>query len=453
MRNVLVVSYYFPPDASVGALRPQKFVKYLPEQGWQPHVLTVLERYHPDLDPDRLRDVHGARIVRTTRWPGPRAALLGVRGALLTALGRRRSLAAREERDARMTFAAKQQVASGWSAAARRTLLSLCWVPDEEVGWLPVAVARGLAICRRERIDCILTTSPPQTGHLVGLWLKRLTGLRWVADFRDPWARGSGKPRFVRSALSDRLDARLERAVVRRADRVVLVNDASRDEFVSAYPGEPAAKFVRIWNGFDGDDFDASGVVAREPRFTIAHVGTLYRNRSARQFLTAVARLLHEGRIGRSDLQVRFVGYITDGHQVDGLVAELGLSDVVTVVDPVSHREALRWMRRADLLVLFGQREPYQIAAKTFEYLAAGPPVLAIAGDGPAADLIRKADGWVCADDAAVIQDAIEQGYLRYRARPREAGSDAPWRRPEVQLFERRALTAQLAGVLGGGAP
>ncbi|HMT12896.1 MAG TPA: glycosyl transferase, partial [Ignavibacteria bacterium] len=41
MKKVLIISYYFPPSGGPGVQRVLKFVKYLPEFGWQPIVLTV----------------------------------------------------------------------------------------------------------------------------------------------------------------------------------------------------------------------------------------------------------------------------------------------------------------------------------------------------------------------------------------------------------------------------
>nr|HDO80708.1 hypothetical protein [Candidatus Bathyarchaeota archaeon] len=40
MRKVLIVSYEFPPLGGIGVQRVLKFVKYLPQYGWQPVVLT-----------------------------------------------------------------------------------------------------------------------------------------------------------------------------------------------------------------------------------------------------------------------------------------------------------------------------------------------------------------------------------------------------------------------------
>ncbi len=45
MRKVLVIAYYFPPIGGSGTQRPAKFVKYLPEMGWQPYVISTTNAY------------------------------------------------------------------------------------------------------------------------------------------------------------------------------------------------------------------------------------------------------------------------------------------------------------------------------------------------------------------------------------------------------------------------
>jgi glycosyltransferase involved in cell wall biosynthesis len=323
-------------------------------------------------------------------------------------------------------------------------------LPDDQIGWLPTGVIRGLRIMRRESTDAVLTSGPPHTAHVIGLWLKRLTGRQWVAEFRDPWVENPGKPRSFRSAVSDRLDARMERAVVRAADVVILLTDRSRDSFMRRYPSEPAGKFVTLPNGFDADDFEALGPVAREPGFTIAHVGTLYFRRSPKAFFEAIARLIRDGKIPARGLRVVLAGEMADGYMSEA--AASGLGEVITATGRVSHQQALAWMLRADLLCLFAQGQPEQIPAKAFEYLAAGPPVLAITGEGATGDLVLKSGGSVVPDEPWAIADAIHQHYL---ARTTAAGSctaTQPWMREEVRGYDRRILAGRLAMHLAGGA-
>lgn len=448
MRSVLFVSYHFPPDASVGALRPQKFAKYLPEYGWTPHVLTVHERYHPARDPSRLEDVGAARVSRTRALPSPWMAALGARAALFRALGRGHVISEKAQRNSLMTFAERDLVRSDLRGRLRSLVLSLGRMPDDQVGWLVPGVARGLRILKREPIEAVVTSGPPHSCHLIGLWLKRLTGKRWIAELRDPWVGNPGKPRSFRTSLSDRLEARMERAVVRAADAVVLLTDRSRDAFVRRYPAEPSGKFVTITNGFDAPDFERLGPVAREPVFTIAHVGTLYFQRSPRAFLAAVSSLIRDGRIPAASVRLVFAGDVADGHLPEAPGPDL--AGVLTVTGRVSHREALAWMCRADLLCLFAQGQPDQVPAKAFEYLAAGPPILAVTGEGATGDLVLKSGGSVVSDEPWAIAEAVHQHYLAWRAEGRASRPERPWSRAESRPFDRKALTGRLASLLRG---
>jgi hypothetical protein len=448
MRNVLLVTYHFPPDAGVGALRPQKFAKYLPEFGWTPHVLTVHERYYSSLDPSRLDDVGSTHVSRTRMLPSPWMAALGARGMLFRALGRGHVIQQKVERNALMTFAERDLVRDDLRGRLQRLVLSLGRMPDDQIGWLVPALARGLQILRREAIDAVVTSGPPHTCHLIGLWLKRLTGKRWIAELRDPWLGNPGKPWSFRSHVSDRLEAQMEQAVVRAADAVVLLTDRSRDAFMRRYPAEPISKFVTITNGFDAQDFERLGPVAREPVFTITHIGTLYFRRSPRGFLDAVLRLIQDGKIPATGIRVVFAGDVVDGHLPEA--PRPGLAGVITATGRISHQEALAWMCRADLLCLFAQGQPEQIPAKAFEYLAAGPPILAITGEGATGDLVLKSGGSVVPDEPWAIAEAIDQYYLSWRAGGHAPSLEPPWTRAENRPFDRRELTSRLVSLLRG---
>jgi glycosyltransferase involved in cell wall biosynthesis len=446
VRKLLLISYHYPPGAAVGALRWRKFLKYLPESGWSAEVVTVRERFLPNQDSSTVADVRTVPVWRTEVLPNPRSAALAARSILWRLTGRGSLATDRDARERGRSFESRQHPDSGRGAGLRRILLSLCWTPDEHLGWLPFGLWRGLAVCRRERFDAIVSSGPPHTAHLIALCLRRATGIRWIADFRDPWTENPATPSIIRSALSDRLNAFMERAVVRTADRVMATTDRLRNEFVRRYAAEPGEKFVTLWNGFDPDDFSTIPRPVRGDQFTVAHVGSLYFRRSPVWFLTAVAELIGEGHIPARELRVVFVGDLGGDHRPAALARALGLGSIVREVPVVGHAEAIQWMMRSDLLLLLAQDQPTQVPAKVFEYLASGRPILAVTGEGTSADLVRCAGGSVSRDDVAEIKDAIHRSYLRHVGAV--DGGDEPWKRGEIRLYDRRRLAADLARLL-----
>lgn len=149
MRKILIVSYHFPPDASVGGMRPAKFAKYLPEFGWKPIILTVKERHYPVTDQSKLKNLGPVpHVYRTRMLPRP--------GSLYITLKSRLGKATRGPANTPIVISACSQ--RGALALLRRALGSLEYLPDDKQIWLPLAVATAANIIRRHNVGAFLTT-------------------------------------------------------------------------------------------------------------------------------------------------------------------------------------------------------------------------------------------------------------------------------------------------------
>ena len=435
-QRVLLVTYHFPPDQEVGALRGEKFVKHLPEYGWRPQVLTVDPRcYGFTGTASPLRGVE-----RTAVWPNLRDAY---RAARTLAVRR----APGDPKDA--SFEEQDRQAPGPVAALKRTLRSLlCW-PDHAVGWWPPAVLASRRLMRQARYEALITTGPPHIAHLVGLALSR-RDVRWIVDLRDPWVDNPGKPRSARSGISDELDRRSERAVLTRAAAIIVGTDRFRLEIVRRYP-ELSSRVHVIPAGVDPDDFSGiSRVPAR--KFTVAHFGELYYRRSPEPLFAGLSTLVHEGAVRRDELEIILAGEIRDGIDATALAERAGLAELVRLPGLLPRRQALQLMASSGALVLLAQAQPLQLPAKAFEYWAAGPPIIAVTGDGATSDFIRETNaGWVVApDDAGGMRAALLSAYRDWRGR----WDGTPGARPVLdQRFDRRELTGRLATLLEGTRP
>jgi glycosyltransferase involved in cell wall biosynthesis len=284
-------------------------------------------------------------------------------------------------------------------------------VPDENVSWNVTAIPAATRIVKQEGIDAVVTTSPPNSIHLVGAAVKHWTGVRWVADLRDSIA---AHPHRRTESLAVRAKettaAGVARLVASHADAIVAAADAIADE---ARGLEPRADVTTIPNGCDFDDF-AGLEYHRSERFTITHAGSFFGKRSPRPFLQALAA-------SGLDVTARFVG---DFRPADREWAEtLGLGDRLDLRPYTSHREALELQRSSDALLLLipdaDGRGRGVLSGKVFEYLAAERPILAVVPpDGAAAGLIREAGTGVVAapDDVDGIRAALANLHDRWQA-------------------------------------
>ena len=380
--KVLLVTMYFPPSGGGGVQRPLKFATHLPAHGIETHVLAPDDAKWIHSDPDPVPPTQA--WIHRARYLGPRARKLA------DELHGRRGLD-RLSRQAR--------------SLSRRVL-----VPDENVAWNLTAIPAAVRIARAEGIDVVITTSPPNSVHLIGAAVKRVTGAPWVADLRDSIAEHPHR-RVERASVraKEKVSASVARLVARQADVIVAATAAIADEAQSL---EPAGIIATILNGADFDDF--AGLEYRPgDRFRLTHTGSFFGKRDPRPFLTALAKS------GLVDVVARFVG---DFRVADREWAEsLGLGDRLELHPYAPRREALALQRDSEALLLLipeaGGRGQGVLSGKVFEYLAAERPILAaVPPGGAAAELIRETGAGVVAapDDVQALREAIEELHSRW---------------------------------------
>jgi len=373
--KLLLVTMYFPPAGGGGVQRPLKFATHLPAHGIETHVLA----------PDDPKWIHvDAELQLPTQAWIHRARYLGPRSRKHAEdLHGRRGLD-RVTRQAR--------------SLSRRLL-----VPDENVGWNLTAIPAAVRIARAEGIDVVLTTSPPNSVHLVGAAVKRTTGARWVADLRDSVAAHPHR-RVERTAVraKEKISDQVARLVARQADAIVAASDAIADEARALHPQGVVAA---ILNGADFDDF-AGLEYRRGDRFRITHTGSFFGKRDPRPFLQALADS------GLEDVVARFVGDFRSADR--DWAAQLDLGDRLELHPYVPRRRSLALQRDSDALLLLipeaGGRGRGVLSGKVFEYLAAERPILAaVPTEGAAAELIEETGAGVVAapDDVAALTSAL----------------------------------------------
>jgi glycosyltransferase involved in cell wall biosynthesis len=437
MKNVLIVSYHFPPDGAIGAVRAAELAKRLPELGWKVVVLSVQARYYDQVDAVRYRGL-SVDVERTVKMGSVNALYLYVKSWMVR-LRRQAKVSAKEKE----WFLSKRKSEGIRERVLRYYNSLLIYLPDKELGWMPFAVWKGVWLIRQRGIDAFVTTSPPHSVQLIGLLLKWLTGRVWIVDFRDPWE-VELKPNRSRSRASDWIERCMERAVISSCDWVVCVTDTMTRRLEEIYPNLKG-KFIFIPNGYDSEALASYQCERKYPVFTITYVGSLYFGRSPLVFLEAIAELIGEKKIGSDAIRVRFVGNCraSDGKSVEEMVCSLGLKDNVEFVGSVPHDESLREIARSQVLLLMASSQPLQIPGKVYEYIGLRASILAVCQDGATKNLLRlyPRARLVSPDNLSETKAAILSLY-------RESEGNCEADRFPYEKYERTAIAKQVADLL-----
>ena len=410
--TILLISQAFPPDPIVGALRAGNVARAYRDAGYRVIVVTAAM----EGEPPGLRVWQPGIVVH--------AVALGARyRERLTRFIRKLQSLVPFRRDHRRgapepASAGDARPASG--GGLRALLLSLVWIPDDELRFVFPAY-RAARRLLREQVDLVYTSAPSHSTSLAGLLLKRLHGLRWCAEFRDPWCYPHGAPL---TPLVRRVNEFLEHRCINAADHVVTVTDQAADLYRHRL-GPSAGKVVVVRNGIPA-------ILPRASRnegdpFRIVYSGSIYGGRDPQTFLRAAAEVSRECAAAGTPLAVdMFVGkgHCADDVPLDAWVAQHGLADTVRVHDWLPHAELQHLLRHADLLLLLAQHQPLQVPNKLYQYLGTGVPILAIADEqGETARMLRQVGGHyvVVNDSVSGIADALRTA-VRRRDLPSTAG-------------------------------
>jgi len=430
--HVLIIAYHFPPDSEVGAQRVTRFCRYLPEYGIHPTVITVEDRFRL-LNDGSFPVPPGVRVERTKVISNP----LEWYGRLKSLMGRSRTP------EGQIKTAAAAERKPGFF---RTQLLNLLDIPDRHLGWYRPAIRKARETLRERPVDAILSTGPPWTPHLIARYLKKKYHLRWIADFRDPWALNFSLEK--RPAWTRALNRRLEQSCVRRADVVICNTDRLRDRFVEQYPDLPKEKFLTITNGFE--DPVSRPVVSPDsqpqPVRLILHLGALYAQRRIDTFCQALADLARDGKIDSSSLKILFLGdsdpsAIACAHRI---APELVAKQCIEFQPQVGWQRAQEVLWDANLLLLFQGGHRLQVPAKFYEYLLTGKPIFAVTERGALTDLLEATDSgiWASPENSVEIASKFLSALALKPQTPEEI------QRRWAGQFHYRFLTGRLASLI-----
>jgi glycosyltransferase involved in cell wall biosynthesis len=434
-KKILVVAYIFPPLARAGVHRTVRFVRYLAPLGWDTTVLTANESYYPfnsPIDRELLKKIPDSVKIESTKIFRGATQLLALKSRV-TGKNAKSTPDNFEENQKKNSSALKKNINNEnepvilkqrapkprhWWQRSKDLLTDLMTIPDKDVNWLPYALTSALKLHRRERFGVIYSTAPPFTDHLVAYLVKKFTGLPWVADFRDPWARAPWKADLMEGTIRGRAAKMLETKFVHAADRVILNTDWAARDFTEFYGAAMAEKFVVIPNGFDPEDFSNVELASQKnDKLVITHTGSLYRKRDPEHFFDALGKLLANGQVKVNEIELRFVGGIAPELYSSFKYAD-ALQNVLRVIPPVSHREALTFQAGSDVLLILQPGTSVSIPGKIFEYIAMRKKILALTPAGATADIVRHHNLGIVVDpeDNAGIQRALMQLVKEFRS-------------------------------------
>lgn len=367
LKEVVIVAPYWCDPQHLGHYRVERFIRWLSEAGVSIIVIAAASK---------------ETCVQTT-W-----------GKLLTV---RDPLGIYGEREI-------SQIPNSIIPLPKQTIFILKWRrklrwlayallnPDPGVLWAMRAARHPIVLENISSADAILSSSFPESAHVIASRLASQFDLPLLVDMRDGWLDEPMKPLLATSNFQSWREGRLEKKILRQAKLITVTSEQWRCLLVERLPFAKE-KTVTVTNAYpERSSFVENAPKPVERRLNLLYAGRIFTSRAERRIEHLMEPLLIHLQASTAQGFLNFVGDLSKT-ELDGLHAWypnfLSVGWEIKTSPPVSREDAIKLMREADGLVLLSSSHA-SIPAKLFEYLSAGRPILAIAPTGSAVAALEK---------------------------------------------------------------
>ena len=375
MKNVLIITYYWPPSGGGGVQRVLKFCKYLPDYGWNPLVLTAKDGEFPAFDNSLLKDVNDIVSIKAKSF----------------------SLHSIFKKISGKKNVPSHQISSGndddlITRLARWIRFNLI-IPDGRISWYRGAVKAAKKIINDNNIDVIFTSGPPHSVHLIGKSLAKKTGIKWVTDFRDPWVDSFYYVENPRNKIISYFDNYFEASVLRNCNYLITVSNGvlsllNQNKYLTG-------KSEVIYNGYDPEDFNnkKSKKFLNKKNIIVSHVGTLSKSQNPKGLFKSVKN--YNRLNSEKSILIKCVGNVHSS--IADYAIKNGLEQYLSIMPYVEHPLAIDEMINSDILfIVIPNLEKNRgiVTGKLFEYIASGTEIILIGKKNSEASRILMGFGY-----------------------------------------------------------
>lgn len=425
MKRVLIITYYWPPSGGAGVQRWLKFSKYLPEFGWQPIIYTPENPEAPVEDQSLFNDIDPeTEVIKKPIWEPYQLY--------------KRFLGSQPGEKVNAGFLSENKK-PGLKEKISVWIRGNFFIPDARRYWIRPSVKFLENYLKKNPVDAIISTGPPHSMHLIGLGLRKRTGIPWVADFRDPWTEIDFYDKLNLTHFADKQHHRLEKAVLNGADAIVVAWKSMADLFRKK---SEVPSYV-IHNGFDDLDFKLK-VRPKPGNFNIVHVGAMNSDRNHDSFWQAISEMVNDER-SVSQPFVKLIGKVD--YNVKESIRKFHLEAYVELIPYMPHSEVIHELISAGVLYLPINETPnaqFIVPGKLFEYLASERPILGIGpANGDSAEIIKNTNAGEMIDFGAPAR--VLSALIRFKNEFKKGVKPAV---KNQEQFSRKNLTKKIVAVL-----
>lgn len=389
MKNILIITTYFPPMAGVGAVRVTKYVKYLKRFNWKPTVITVSEEDITAYDDTLLKDVDSDIEVIRLKLNSNKNDKIGKR--FLKAL--------------------KKQIEN---------------------------------IIQNRKIDRVFITGGPFEPLKIAPYIHKKFKIPYIIDLRDPWKlqkiNDSTKLIQLKSNIKKYLIGFSERKIFSKALAICTVNNTMTMEYQREYP-IMKNKFYTISNGYDPSDYE--GLIPKKvTKFSIIYAGKFAVSAGFRD-PTNIFKAVKE--VNEKGYSVSFIHIGQIEQKVIDIAKEEKVEQYCQFLGRKLYRETLEYCKGANILLVMGGEEKCEQTGKVFDYIGCKRPILVLANQESEIKVVCEQVRQAYCIEKNDVEKIVDTILKLYNTTENASIED------DIEHYTRENLTKQFVEILNKG--
>lgn len=241
-------------------------------------------------------------------------------------------------------------------------------IPDPLIDWLPEVIKyeKRFKIVEQIKPDLIISSSMPNTAHIIGYQLSKKYKVPLMMDYGDPW---TYEVSIERGIVRRNIDYFIESRIIKHSQMITVATENTRMLYINKFK-VPESKISTFMMGYiPTQKLIANKETSYSPKISFIYGGMLNPiHRNPIPFIEAI------NNFSSFDVECKFRTNVSK----DLIEKFTNTKSLVRVEPLIPFDQFIEELYAADVLVLFGNSTPIQIAGKVFNYMSTGKHILYI---------------------------------------------------------------------------
>lgn len=334
-KEILYLSYHFPPYSNILSNRATEFSKRLIKSDYKIFVVSAKNNKNAPIDKKLLKAVDSPFIKNFQIF--------------------------------NLSFSSSGMVSSVKKISFLKELFNIFLF----FHWLPLSFVKSCQIIRKNNIKIIYTSAPPFFSLVLGYLLKKIFKIPLITEYRDPW---SDNPYFLGnvSEFTKKNYNKIDKKVLKTSDAIIAISEGLKEYLIETFPSVvQKEKIFVLPNGLNiSSSLTTDVIFPPTSEIVFTFTGKLYGLRDLKPLIKIVSSVKNLGKLEDVSLKINIFGRYNFEY-LSNLIQKYKVSEYFSLNGFISRNECLKKISESTLTLHIGENFNYPtISFKVWDYLS-----------------------------------------------------------------------------------